>query len=516
MVSHEQTKAEESVRLGSIATGTWIVFTARGLGKGLQVAVEVVLARVLGPVAFGTYGVAWAIVKVASSIGKIGLDQGGLRNLAAGRAGSTSDHRETLTAALGGAAITSGFVCVLVFLKAPWLADVAFHDAALSRPLRIMTLSVPVGAVTMVGATMTRYRGRMLHSVLGPEIVRPVVQGGVFLLLVALAAQSLFAASVSVLAGYLCAMGVTTFGIRTTFPGVVRQGLKWPKDPTPLFRVSLPLAAAGIVGLLLNWTDSLMLAFFKTPSDVGFYRAASQLSLGLSMPLPAIGAALSPKLAYLHRRDGRSALSALYRVSSRWPLYAIMPGFLVLLFGGHAVLVILYGGEYGQAQTALIVLSCGQLINALTGSAGTMLAMTGRERAWSVCVGGAAVLNVILNLVLVPTYGYVGASIATAVAVATTFVLAAAIVVRHVGAGPIGIGHLQFVVAAVFAGGAVAVLALANLSLGPWLWICLVVAAIGAGSLIGVSVQKEIHGQVYEEDRALLQGLLRPATKVMN
>ena len=55
------------------------------------------------------------------------------------------------------------------------------------------------------------------------------------------------------------------------------------------------------------------------------------------------------------------------------------------------------------------------LVNALCGSVGLLLIMTGYERKAAAIMGTAALLNIIMNVVLIPLYGTVGAAISTAV-----------------------------------------------------------------------------------------------------
>ena len=76
----------------------------------------------------------------------------------------------------------------------------------------------------------------------------------------------------------------------------------------------------------------------------------------------------------------------------------------------------IFGADFEVADTALVILAVGQLVALASGPVGAVLVMTGRERLQRDAAAAAVAVNLVGNLVLVPTYGMVGAASATAVA----------------------------------------------------------------------------------------------------
>ncbi|MBK5270180.1 MAG: polysaccharide biosynthesis C-terminal domain-containing protein, partial [Bacteroidia bacterium] len=70
--------------------------------------------------------------------------------------------------------------------------------------------------------------------------------------------------------------------------------------------------------------------------------------------------------------------------------------------------------EFLDGQQALLILCGGQLINILSGSVGLLLMMTGNQRFSIYSLAISTIFNIIFNIILVPPYGIVGASIASA------------------------------------------------------------------------------------------------------
>ncbi|MCB0331204.1 MAG: polysaccharide biosynthesis C-terminal domain-containing protein, partial [Bdellovibrionales bacterium] len=71
--------------------------------------------------------------------------------------------------------------------------------------------------------------------------------------------------------------------------------------------------------------------------------------------------------------------------------------------------------DYLPAAPVLGILLLAQLFKVISAPTGYVMTMTGNERITSWVIGGAAVLNVILNVLLVPKYGLMGAGIATCI-----------------------------------------------------------------------------------------------------
>ena len=73
----------------------------------------------------------------------------------------------------------------------------------------------------------------------------------------------------------------------------------------------------------------------------------------------------------------------------------------------------LFGEEFKVGVTAFIFLSCGRLISSFSGSVGNILQMTGNQNIYAIILLIGAILNVVLNLILIPLYGINGAAIAS-------------------------------------------------------------------------------------------------------
>jgi O-antigen/teichoic acid export membrane protein len=100
--------------------------------------------------------------------------------------------------------------------------------------------------------------------------------------------------------------------------------------------------------------------------------------------------------------------------SARIILLLSLPFAIILITSGKYILFI-FGEEFTTGYDILIILSIGQLFNAAMGSVGLLLTMTHHEKdmLWGIVIGFA--INIILNIVLIPLYGAVGAALAVTI-----------------------------------------------------------------------------------------------------
>ena len=95
-------------------------------------------------------------------------------------------------------------------------------------------------------------------------------------------------------------------------------------------------------------------------------------------------------------------------------LVTALPITILFVFAGGEIAAWVFGEEFSRSHTPLAILSLAQLANATFGSVGILLNMTGHERDTARALWQTTAANVILNLLLVPSYGMEGAAIATA------------------------------------------------------------------------------------------------------
>ena len=166
--------------------------------------------------------------------------------------------------------------------------------------------------------------------------------------------------------------------------------------------------------LFISNFDILILGLFRSEAEIGIYSIASKLSLLTGFVISSINAVSAPQFSQLHFSQQRKALITLASKSSRLIFWASFPILLILSIGGKYFLGI-FGAEFAAGYTILVILVMKEFINAAGGSVGNFLNMTGSHADFRNIMIIAALVNIIMNLILIPRWGLIGAAITSLV-----------------------------------------------------------------------------------------------------
>ncbi|MFV1990597.1 MAG: polysaccharide biosynthesis C-terminal domain-containing protein, partial [Acidimicrobiales bacterium] len=180
------------------------------------------------------------------------------------------------------------------------------------------------------------------------------------------------------------------------------------------FSSALPLALVAGLTTVNALADIILLGLYESPDQVGIYRVAVQVATLASFGLQAINLVVAPRFASLHAQEEAARLQRLVTVTARIVLAFALLVTIAFAIIGRPLLDFVFGSVFVAAFTPALILLGGHLVNSAVGSVGQLLNMTGHERDTAWGVGVAAVVNVGLNLVLVPRWGIEGAATATA------------------------------------------------------------------------------------------------------
>jgi O-antigen/teichoic acid export membrane protein len=107
----------------------------------------------------------------------------------------------------------------------------------------------------------------------------------------------------------------------------------------------------------------------------------------------------------------------------------------MMVFGGKVLLGI-SGQQYIAGYTPLLILLAGQVVNALSGSVGFIMTMTGYQNQAARIFALGAVVNTLLNILLTPHLGMNGSAIATAITTVLWNVIMLIFVMRKLKINP--------------------------------------------------------------------------------
>jgi len=168
--------------------------------------------------------------------------------------------------------------------------------------------------------------------------------------------------------------------------------------------------------------DSVMISLLVGTAAVGWYNAAYRLIFVLMFIPSAIIASIFPVMSK-YFESKKDALKIEYEKIFR---YIFLISILILIYGllfSDKIILIIYGKAYNPSISALEVLIWVIPFIFLTVLLGSLLAAVNKQRMVTIVAGVNAALNIVLNIILIPKYGFIGASVATVLTEALGFLL---------------------------------------------------------------------------------------------
>ena len=189
-----------------------------------------------------------------------------------------------------------------------------------------------------------------------------------------------------------------------------------------LIRNAIPFGLAAIFVIIYVRIDAVMLSMMVGDAPVGWYNAAVTLILGLSFIPGVFLGVFFPVFSKFHTSSIDSLKNA-YEKTFKYLFIILFPIGIGTTLLADKFILLLYGDQYTHSIIALQILIWWNVFGALNWLFGTILLSINNEKIVAVSTGIGAILNVILNLFLIPIMSYVGASITTVITEILLFAL---------------------------------------------------------------------------------------------
>ena len=402
-------------RMGAVlARGAVGAFMIKLTGAMAVMGVQIFLARILGTQQYGVYVYVVFCLAILVLFAKMGLDMVVLRFVAAYRAREEwgllrgllrSSNRFALLCGVG-----VGALCAVV---------VAAIGERISSDLRL-SFWIGCAVLPVMGLTMIRQAAlRSLRLVIKASFMEFLMQPLFLAVLAGGLAVLCFAPldAVTVMAAHFFAfLGALTMGSFWLARGLSRVVEHVPAETRnrEWLAVGLPFVLMSGFFMINTRADVIMIGAFLGTTQAGIYSAAVRLSGVLLWGLMAVNVILAPMISHYHARKEGRELQRIVTLGARAIAAFTLPAGLVMVLAGRWLLL-LFGSEFTLGYVPLLILIVGQFANALAGSVGYLMTMTGHQRDAAVVLGASAGLNVIMNALLIPAWGISGAATATAV-----------------------------------------------------------------------------------------------------
>jgi len=405
-------KALTDKDFSELLKGSGISFFLRFGGLAVGYLLTLVIANLFGAKGLGDYVLAITVLRLFTLLAKAGLDTTSIRFIASfaskDKWTSIFSLRKQVITILS---FTSVFASVLMYFLAIPIADLINAKAEYIElnaffvlPMAFFMLHYQsLRGLKRIAEFSFFYRmSQALFSVISIVIIYQFTQDS---------EVPVYAYLVSVIIVSFLSFLSFRFWLKNRSDGK-ESAEKEIMSYSTLLKISIPLMFAQSVQFIMAWTDKLMLGAMTTPEDVGIYHTAFKLSMFAAVALMSINSIASPKFAEMFGKNDMEGLKKVVHQSTKMIFWTSVP-LVTIFFIFPEFFLGLFGEEFKIGVTAFIFLSCGRLVSSFSGSVGNILQMTGNQNIYALILFFGAILNIVLNLILIPKYDINGAAVAS-------------------------------------------------------------------------------------------------------
>lgn len=389
-----------------------IVVKALGVVFGL--GLSIFLARTIGAEGLGIINLSNRIVSVMLVLGLFGMSKVIIKEVAIAHNKKDLEHiGNVMHSAYWLNGLITISLSILLILASPWVASSIFEEPKLTYPLIIaFVVMTPQVFSRIFSSGLIGFRKIWQSNLVDQALSICLTSVLVFVTWLFVQELSVNMVATCYAIGRVC----VTLSVGLFWKKIYKNNVSSKKIFEKLLKTAKPLFLISIAGIVINSSDIIILGFFSEAKDVGIYVVSARIALLTSVLLQISNSALSPKIAALYAENNIKSLEEMIKRITKGLFFIGLFVFLFFIFSGNWILSI-WGEEFEEAYWILIILGFGQLVNLTTGAVGIILIMTGHEKTQrniSICF---MMVFLILSFTIIPIYGALGASIASATTV---------------------------------------------------------------------------------------------------
>ncbi|HTT45422.1 MAG TPA: oligosaccharide flippase family protein [Thermoplasmata archaeon] len=411
--------SEELVRegLSSVTKGTLFLLVSTLLLVGLNFVSRVLVVRSISTSDWSSYSFGLTLTGVLIAIGSLGLPSAVARSLP--YATQDDERRTIVRATLWIGSISALVASVLLFLFAGPIGQ-SLGSPGITLSLRFFPIGLGSGILSSLIASIFQGYEDVAPNALFIQIVNP----SLFLVFITVwfvvppAGITLTDSLVAYAGASAITLGLLVVYLYRRLPRHLSPGPLAPAALPRLLRFTAPLFVVGVMASITGSGDTLILGVFH-PSSVGTYTASLTLTRLIPIGIGAAAYIFLPVASRFVRRGDTASVAMTYVTVTKWLIIVSLPLFLLFFFLPSGSLGFVYGPGYtGQVQPLQITV-VGAFATTVLGPAANAQVAFGQTRLLATNAVATGCIDVVVAFALVPTYGFVGAAIAWAVANAT-------------------------------------------------------------------------------------------------
>jgi O-antigen/teichoic acid export membrane protein len=404
-------------RFSEILTGSAWALGARVIATGVGVITSIIIARFYGAEMMGIVAVLNSFLMLATIFTVLGTDTSILRLIPEHLAkysptSAFKVYRKTQYFVAGVSVITGS----LLFLGSGFVAEKIFSKPHLRYYFALGAIFIVFKA--LVDLNTQAVRGVRLIRTFAFMQLLPTLSK----LMILVPVTIFFYHQDNPIYAMFASIAITALAGAWIMDRVFKQKSA-PDDtlhPMPMkevLTISLPMLMSGAMGIIIGQIGIIMLGIFRPEEEVGYYSVATKLATLTTFVLAAINSMAAPKFSQLYHSGRMEELFHIAKKATKLIFWTTTPMLFLLVLMGNPLIEMLFGSKFKAAYWAMVCLIVGQFVNSISGPTGYFMNMTGNQNTFRNIVFIATLINVGLNLLLIPRFGIFGAAVASTICI---------------------------------------------------------------------------------------------------
>jgi len=411
MINKLRKKLNSDIHLREILTGSAVTFVFKISGMLLGYLVVLIISRKYGAEGVGVYSLTLSILTFFSIIAMMGMNISILRYV--GQFNKTREEYKLKLLykyALELIIPFSLIIGILLYFFAEMIALKIFDNPVYIPALKFIAFLVPLMSLQNISVEYIRGLKKLKISEFLRSVNRPLINI-ILLIIISLFINDtllpIYTLGAGIMASAMYAVYFITNYIKNIKPNKITN-----LNKKELVKTSMPMMMTAIIAFVLGNISLYMLEIYSTTEEVGLFSVVLKLSLLISLALEVVNTISAPKFSELYWTKKYDELQNIIMHSSKLIFFSSISIAVVMILLSNFILQ-LFGNDFKMVSNVLLILIIGQMVNASTGSVGVFLNMTGHQHIVRNVVFIIMLLSIFLNFLLVPSYGMIGAALAT-------------------------------------------------------------------------------------------------------
>lgn len=405
-------------------------FISTAMASLVHFILRTIIGRELGSDGLGVYTLAFTIYLLGMQFAAFGIGSALTKYVA-----EFLEDRLTIdkyiSSGLTSSIITGTAMGLVLFLLAPHLANSIFHTPEMEGMIKLISICFPFIAIQKaVLGTLNGFRKMRRLAFL--NIVQNVS-------VVLISAVLVLSFDMSVM-GAIIGLVVPTMIVGLLSPILIRNHIAFASlwngpalRATTVFGFYIVLGNS--IGFLNTQMDNLFIGYYLDPSEVGIYAVAVLLAQTMTLIPTAIQYVTAPMTATLYGKGDVKGVRRLFFSTLKKSLIMSAVSASILAVASPYIITLVFTDVYSTSYVPLLILLVGYAISASYGAVGATLASIGMVKVSFRIHAMCALFNILLNIMLIPILGIVGAALSTAGTMIANFIITVSIVKNYLSRG---------------------------------------------------------------------------------